>query len=274
MASPRAALALLLAAALSGLAGRAAAARVSPGLEGGEVEEAQANATLQATPAVDAEALLEDPEGGALLDRLTPVSNEPTAYRGYVKEISQAIVNHDEGALAVADYDGSDNKVRDGTILFNMVGTCPSGWLCGDQAVTVSDFGGNVMAYWSKPHPEIKQCTRDRHVKKGKCKNDSGQFGAMEKLFRGGGDYYVDSATKRAVVNKDGALMYVYLVYATTWSTWSGTMDGWLLFQKDPNAKEFFRIQFQSGKDAKFNFRGGPRKLSSFWPAKWEMDLP
>merc|ERR1719356_803624 len=269
--------ALLLAAALGGLAGRAAAARVSPaGLEGGAGEEpqppsaglAQANATVWEP---GAEALLE--EGGALLDRLTPVTNEPSKYQHYISEISQAIVNHDEGALAVADYDGSDNKVRDGTILFNMVGTCPSGWLCGDQAVTVADFGGNVMAYWSKPSGE-KDCTRSRHVQGGRCKNDSDKFRAMEQLFRGGGDYYVDGSAKRAVVRNGGENLYVYLIYATTWSTWSGTMDGWLLYQKDPNKQEFFRIQFQSGKDAKFHFRGQARTLNNFWPAKWEVDLP
>jgi len=281
--SPRV-LAPLLAAALGGLVGRAAAARVSPeGLsELGAGDEsmppsaghaaaslAQANVTVREP---DPEALLE--EGGALLDHLTPVTNDPTTYEHYIKEISRAIIFHDEGVLNVANYDGSDNKVRDGTILFNMVGTCPSGWLCGDQAVTVADFGGDVMAYWSKPHGENKECTRSRHVKGGKCKNDSGKFQAMEQLFRGGGNYYVEESTKRAVVNKGGEKLYVYLIYATTWSTWAGTMDGFLLYQKEPNGGEFFRIQFQSGRDAKFNFRGRSRKLNNFWPAKWEVDLP
>jgi len=230
---------------------------------------ARANATLQEQ---GAQALLQ--VGGALLDRTTPAVNEPSKYQGYIQEISQAIVSHDEGVLAVADYDGSDNKVRDGTILFNVVGTCPSNLLCSDQAVTVADFGGNVVAYWSKPHPEIKQCTRERHVKKGDCKNDSDKFRSLEQLFRGGGDYYIDSSTKRAVVRKGGENLYIYLLYASTWSSWYGTMDGWLLYQRDPNAQEFFRIQFQSGKDAKFNWKGEGQALSSFWPASWEVDLP
>lgn len=213
-------------------------------------------------------------EGGALLDRMTvPLVNEPNKYEGYIKEISQAIVNHDEGALAVADYDGSDNKVHDGAILFNVVGTCPSSMMCSDQAVTIADFGGSVMAYWSKAHPEIKRCTRDRHVKKGDCKNDSDLFGPMEQLFMGGGDYYVDTSTKRAVINNGGDKLYVYMIYASTWSSYFKTMDGWLLYQKDPNAHEFFRIQFQSGKDAKLHFTGEGLVLSNFWPAKEEVEL-
>lgn len=202
------------------------------------------------------------------------IHNDPDKY-WYVKEMSEAIVHNDMNGRYVHDYDKNDRPWRSGHILANIVGTCPNSFLCGDQAVTVSAFGNptEVVTYWSKPH-EVQECTRSRHVASNECKNDSDKFEAMENLFNSGnGKYTVDHVRKRAVMTHNGQRLYVYLIYVADWSTWSRELRGWLLYQRDPDSQEFFRIRFDANSKLEFRFHGSGHPMDSFWPRRGEVEV-
>lgn len=207
-------------------------------------------------------------------NRSEQLVNDPSHYVSYIKPIAEAIVGNKQEVLQVKDYDDDDAPKRSGTILFNLVGSCPTSLLCDNQAVTFSSFSGEVASYWSKPH-EIMQCTRNRHVAKGKCKNDSDRFEKLEKLFSPSSTSYsvTSDSPPRAVITAGSEQLFVYMIYVSDWSTWKGTMQGWILFQKARDGQEYFRQQFKCGKDMKINVQGEPKTLRSFWPEAEEVQV-
>jgi len=195
--------------------------------------------------------------------------NKPAKYEGYVKDMVEGIIAG--SAIAEVDnHDKQDNKIGSGKVLLAVPGTCPS-TLCGDQAVYVAKFGSSVISYWAKPG-DLLDCTRNRHVKKGKCKNDSDKFVKLDALIQNGqGGYKVKN--DRLVLMQGDTELYVYMLYINTWSTLGGTLEGYACFQRDPSSSEFFRIHVKLDKNMNIKFKSEPSKMSSAWPTQDEMKI-
>jgi len=165
----------------------------------------------------------------AVLDTLTvdaetevegkPV-NDPSTYLEYVKPMVEGIIAG-SASTQVSNYDKNDNKIADGKVVVALAGICPSTF-CNNQAIYIAQFGSSVISYWAKPG-DILECTKSRHVKKGKCKNDSDKFTKLDAMIQGGkGSYKIKDG--RLVLMNGSTELYVYMLYINTWSTFSGTL--------------------------------------------------
>mmetsp|Transcript_19991 Transcript_19991/g.61732 ORF Transcript_19991/g.61732 Transcript_19991/m.61732 type:complete len:241 (+) Transcript_19991:80-802(+) len=204
-------------------------------------------------------------------DSVARLVNSPEEYATYVKPLVEGILG---GGIVATDYDENETAVDSGKILFTVAGTCP-GMFCADgQAATFAAFSRaehGVASYWSKPG-DLQECTVHRHAQGSKCQNGSDRFKGLEASFADG-TVKVDEATGRAHLTRDGQKLFAYLAYVADWNPFHGTMDGWLLYQKSPADKAYYKARIHVKKDMAIEFKSGELPLADFWPVKDEVKL-
>lgn len=199
-------------------------------------------------------------------------ANDPSTYESYVKPIVEQIAG---GTAVQAINFGADSQPQvEGVVSFYLLGGCPSSPMCSNQAQIISYFGDQAVTYWAKPGDGAVQY-RNLH-QKGKYKNDSNKFGDLDAKLNSNGEGEGSMGMgnllgqHRTYIVMGGEKVYICLVYVTTWSTWYGTSDGWLVYQRDDGT--LWRRQFTLNKKVEFTFQPGEVDMKGqVWPTAKEL---